>query len=440
MLSPPRKLRIAILGASFCAFTCVTAVAQTASGIPGPNVNIIGPTASPDEIPDKTFKQQNEPSCAVQPSNPQNVFCGYNDYRGVDISTIGDAWIGASMSRNGGETWTSRLVPGFPGSPGTLNEAFAADATVAAVPGMALLGFIAAGRDSNSPGGMYLQLWPEENKEDGAPWSYLTTVPVFGGTSGQFVDKPAMLVTLSGGAVAPATLPGGTVLKLAPAVIHVAYANFSGNDSNNSASIYYIKSTDYGKTWSNKNKLSESIALNQGVALAANTDFLLAVWRQFDKNNNQADSFAYALSTNGGDNWSKPATVPLPASQICTLDHPTQLPEGNYAFRTKALPSLVSDGKRFYLIWARRTIDEFGNPSCTRGRSRIAYLTTDGTTWDPTIRLVDRAAEQATEARAPVHACGVLGGRGGRGVVVRHARRPLLPERLVWPLQPLHRG
>ncbi len=396
MRSPPRKLRIAILGASFCAFTCVTAVAQTASGIPGPNVNIIGPTASPDEIPDKTFKQQNEPSCAVQPSNPQNVFCGYNDYRGVDISTIGDAWIGASMSRNGGETWISRLVPGFPGSPGTLNEAFAADATVAAVPGMALLGFIAAGRDSNSPGGMYLQLWPEENKEDGAPWSYLTTVPVFGGTSGQFVDKPAMLVTLSGGAVAPTTLPGGTTLNLAPAVIHVAYANFSGNDSNDSASIYYVKSTDYGKTWSNKNKLSESVALNQGVALAANADTVLAVWRQFDKNNNQADSFAYSLSTNGGDNWSKPATVPLPASQICTFDQPTQLPEGNYAFRTKALPSLVSDGRRFYLIWARRTLDEFGNPSCTRGRSRIAYLTTDGTTWDTTIGLVD--PKQSTDA------------------------------------------
>jgi hypothetical protein len=236
---------------------------------------------------------------------------------------------------------------------------------------------------------MFLQLWPEENKEDGAPWSYLATQNIFGGTSGQFVDKPAMLVTLSGGTPVPTTLPGGATRNLAPAVIHVAYANFSGNDSNDSASIYYIKSTDYGKTWSNKNKLSESIALNQGVALAAKGDTVMAVWRQFDKNNNQADSFAYAISMNGGDNWSKPATVPLPASQICTFDQPSQLPEANYAFRTKALPSLVSDGNRFYLIWARRTVDEFGIQSCTRGRSRIAYLTTDGTSWDTTIRLVD---------------------------------------------------
>ena len=389
MLTPLRKVRISILGAGVVAFFSVAAVAQSVGvGIPGPNVNIIGPTASPDHIPDKTFKQQNEPSCAVQPSNPQNVFCGYNDYRGVDISTIGDAWIGASMSRNGGETWTSQLVPGFPNSPGTLNEGYAADATVAAVPGMALLGFIAAGRDSGSPGGMFLQRWPEANKEDGAPWSYLDTLNIFSGTSGQFVDKPAMLVTLSSGTPVETNL-NGTKLKLAPAVIHVAYANFSGNDVNDSASIYYIRSTDYGRTWSNKLKLSESIALNQGAALAAQGNTVLAVWRQFDKNNNQADSFAYARSTNGGVSWSKPATVPLPASQICTFDQPSQLPEANYAFRTKALPSLVNDGKRFYLIWARRTLDENGVASCTRGRSRIAYLTTNGTSWDTTIRLVD---------------------------------------------------
>ena len=163
-------------------------------------------------------------------------------------------------------------------------------------------------------------------------------------------------------------------------MIHVAYANFSGNDSNDSASI--IQSTDYGQSWSSKNKLSESIALNQGVALAANGDSVaFAVWRQFDKNNNQADSFAYASSKNGGRNWSKPATVPLSADQICTFDQPSQLPEATYALRTKALPSLVSDGRRFYLLWARRTFDEFGNPSCTRGRSRISYLTTDGTSW-----------------------------------------------------------
>jgi len=385
-----RKIRISILGASLVAFVSVPAVAQSVGvGIPGPNVNIIGPTASPEQVPDKTFKQQNEPSCAVQPSNTQNVFCAYNDYRGVDIATIGDAWIGASTSRNGGETWASRLVPGFPGSTASLNEGYAADATVAAVPGMALLGFIAAGRDGASPGGMFLQLWPEENKEDGAPWSYLVTQKIFGGTSGQFVDKPAMLVTLSGGTPVPTTLPGGATRKLAPAVIHVAYADFTGNDPNDSASIYYIRSTDYGKTWSHKSKLSESIALNQGVALAANGDSVLAVWRTFDKNRNQPDSFAYAVSTNGGNSWSKPATVPLPASQICTFDQPSQLPEANYAFRTKALPSLAADGQRFYLIWARRTLDENGIASCTRGRSRIAYLTTDGTSWDTTISLVD---------------------------------------------------
>jgi hypothetical protein len=378
------------IGATLLTIVTTTAVGQTAAtGIPGPNVNIIGPTPDPAQVPDKTFKQQNEPSCAVQPANPQNIFCAYNDYRGVDIATIGDAWIGASITRNGGDTWTSRLVPGFPGDASAYGYAFAADATTAAAPGLALLGLMAAGRDPNSPGGMLLQRWTEENKEDGAPWAYLDTKPILSGTSGQFLDKPAMLVTLSGTTPVLTALTATVSRNLVPAVIHVAYANFSGNDTNDSASIYYTRSTDYGKTWSNKNKLSESIALNQGVALAANGNKMLAVWRQFDKNSNQPDSFAYAVSTNAGIGWSKPATVPLPANSICPFDQPSQLPESNYAFRAKSLPTLVSDGRRFYLFWAKRTSDGNNVTDCVRGRSRIVYLSTDGTSWDSTPGFVD---------------------------------------------------
>lgn len=213
------------IGATLLTIVTATAVGQTAApatGIPGPNVNIIGPTPDPAQIPDKTFKQQNEPSCAVQPASPQNDFCAYNDYRVVDIATIGDAWIGASITRNGGETWTSRLVPGFAVDASALGYAFAADATTAAVPGMAFSGLMAARRNANSPGGMFLQRWTEENKDDGAPWKYLDTKPIFSGTSGQFLDKPAMLVPLSGTTPVSTALTPTVSRNLVPAVIYVA--------------------------------------------------------------------------------------------------------------------------------------------------------------------------------------------------------------------------
>ena len=65
--------------------------------IPGKNVNIIGPPPLySNEIPDLGLRQQNEPSCAVNPVNPTQICCGFNDYRGIDIPEIGDAWEGLS--------------------------------------------------------------------------------------------------------------------------------------------------------------------------------------------------------------------------------------------------------------------------------------------------------------------------------------------------------
>jgi hypothetical protein len=53
-----------------------------AQGIPDDrNINIVGvnpPTAS-NAVPDAGLKQQNEPSCAMKPSNPLQILCAFND-------------------------------------------------------------------------------------------------------------------------------------------------------------------------------------------------------------------------------------------------------------------------------------------------------------------------------------------------------------------------
>ena len=58
---------------------------------------------------------------ACSSRNPQNCIAGANDYRTVDIpfpdvgeKMTGDAWLGWYTTKNGGLTWRTRLLPGFP--------------------------------------------------------------------------------------------------------------------------------------------------------------------------------------------------------------------------------------------------------------------------------------------------------------------------------------
>ncbi len=91
----------------------------TAQGpVPGANVNVISGNG-PDG--DWTMQRQNEPSMSCSSRNPQHCLAGANDYRSVDIPfppdanrVTGDAWLGWYTTRDGGLTWRTRLLPGFP--------------------------------------------------------------------------------------------------------------------------------------------------------------------------------------------------------------------------------------------------------------------------------------------------------------------------------------
>ena len=58
---------------------------------------------------------------ACSSRNPQNCLAGANDYRTVDLPVpdigeriTGDAWLGWYTTKDGGLTWRTRLLPGFP--------------------------------------------------------------------------------------------------------------------------------------------------------------------------------------------------------------------------------------------------------------------------------------------------------------------------------------
>ncbi len=87
------------------------------------NVNMVSGTQWPGGDP--YLRQQNEPSVAVgYGRNPLHLLAAANDYRSVDIpfnaaarpddEDNGDAWIGIFKSKDGGNTWWSTLLDGYP--------------------------------------------------------------------------------------------------------------------------------------------------------------------------------------------------------------------------------------------------------------------------------------------------------------------------------------
>src|SRR5437764_9676239 len=103
---------------AFVVFLCVLSLSSSAQ-VAGQNINMVSGTQPIGGDP--YLQRQNEPSMAVSTRNPQHLLAGANDYRSVDIPfppdsavETGDAWMGVFTSIDGGQTWKSTLLPGFP--------------------------------------------------------------------------------------------------------------------------------------------------------------------------------------------------------------------------------------------------------------------------------------------------------------------------------------
>ena len=422
---------------SFCRGTLLTLLVILLAGFAapvvraqsaGPNVNMVSGTGWTNGDP--FLQRQNEPTIAVSTRNTLHLVAGANDYRGVDIPGLlgiperGDAWLGLFKSFDGGQTWQSTLLPGYPldASPQGLASPIhgfqaAADPTVRpGTNGLFYYSGLAFNRGTNPASMVFVSRFIDNNnKENGDPThfngsltnlaptdpiQYLGTVAIQSGTSSVFLDKPWIATDIPRGSATcqvPFTKSDGTqgTQTIPAGRVFLSYSSFVGTTS----SIMFTYSSNCGATWSKPVQLSQSNTLNQGsiVVVAPTYDedndgdsdpedaIVYVAWRRFNLNG-KSDALMIAKSSDGGESFGKPvAAVSFPSSCGtspqgigCAFDQG----ESGTEFRSNAYPAMtVDDTGRVYLAWSQRQAS---------GDGRIMMqVTADCTNWSASPALVD---------------------------------------------------
>jgi hypothetical protein len=354
----------------------------------GTNVNMVTGTQWPGGDP--FLQRQNEPSMAISSRNPLHMVAGDNDYRSVDLPAVsgevaptGDAWLGWFTSFDGGQTWTSTLIPGYPQDTSLAGElspihglGAGADPTVrAGTNGMFYYSGLAFNRQAGGASKVFVATYTDDNNlEGGNSIRYLWTTTVDTGTSNLFEDKPAMAVDIprswSGACIVP-TLPLQNTQIFRAGTVYVAWTQFTGAESNGLAAIMFSRSIDCGLTWTRPAQISGTAKTNQGAALAIdpNSGALYITWRVFAATSpTQADAIMYVASFNGGSTFTKPALV----ADINAFDQG----ETPVSFRTNDYPTIaVDDASHVYVGWAQRDVGNAATLAANGGDARIVVET-----------------------------------------------------------------
>ena len=402
------------LGISLLAGLACVQSAWAQGPTPGQNVNMVSGTKWPGGDP--FLQRQNEPSIAVSSRNPQHLLAGANDYRTVDLpypdvssdddtpcpanQKCAEPWLGVFKSRDGGETWQSVLLPGYPQdvSPEGLRSPLkkfitASDPVVrAGTNGLFYFSGIAFDRGTNNGVVFVARFVDLNNKENGDVTQgrdsirYVDTIPVANGTSTQFLDKPVVAVDVPRGSdTCTIQVPedGTTVLQTVPAGnVYLAYTSVSNPLPGVFLSqIYLTRSTDCGATWSSPHLISQFYAKSQGATIQIDpeTGIIFVAWRVL-ATGNQPDAIVVAASLDGQIFTPGIPVVALPPFNPLNPTGPSFFDQATTgaSFRTIAFPALaVGDSGSpwiigpIYLAWAQRGV----GPS---GDARIMMLAVPG--------------------------------------------------------------
>ncbi|MFQ5874143.1 MAG: sialidase family protein [Dehalococcoidia bacterium] len=349
-------------------------------------------------------RHQNEPTVAINPSNPKVIVAGANDY--CTTASVGDAWMGFYVSTDGGKKWVNSLNPGYPfdNSPEGQASPIFLRAFASGDPIMdwdnenrLFYGGIAFNRIAPNPSGLItptngdviVSTWQQDL---GTPlgMKYLSTVIVGEGTPsafffGRFNDKPSLRVDDWAGSPHEGN-------------VYVAWTLFPGGGQDQ---ILFSRSTDHGATFSKPIKISKRIASAQGSDIAVAPDgTVYVVWRQFAfPSRGTVNAIAFVKSTDGGVTFSRPEVITtiLPYDRVDArgapqLSHARDCGDGpfhcvsDFVFhRVATLPQTVADDDgNVYVTW-EEVVPAADNGDTYRpdGQARVVVTrsTDGGMTW-----------------------------------------------------------
>jgi len=261
--------------------------------------------------------RQNEPAVAVDPRNTNVILGSSNDYcgvynRGAAAGAVGPIWLGYYRSEDSGDSFVSSLVPGYPDDQSpyrSLSQARTAGA------GDPVIAWDAQGRaffgseSSDDPAGslktfgdVFVARYVNSGGgtiNDGKRYAG-TTIVARGSSApfllGKFNDKTTI--------EADHNTDGRCDNN-----VYFAYSRFSGNRGG--VGIYFSRSTNHGATFTHPYKVSQTISDVQfpDIAVTGNSNLYL-VFRSFASGRGpEGNSLYYVKSTNCGATFSRPKVL-----------------------------------------------------------------------------------------------------------------------------------
>jgi len=283
--------------------------------------------------------RQNEPSVAIDPRDTRVILGSSNDYCGVyqnvggRLVPVGPIWLGYYRSQNGGQSFVSSLVPGYPQDTSPyatlahIRTASSGDPVIAwDSQGRAFFG----SESSDDPAGtkktfgdVFVATFDNPDGPSGATINdgkrFVGSEVVAKGSSapnllGKFNDKTAIEADRTGTAC--------------DANVYFAWSRFTGNRG--SVAIYFSRSTDHGATWSSPMKLSGAKDVQfPDIAITGN-GHVYVTWRTFEAQSGSQDSIEYAKSVDCGDTFAPPTTIrTILANDAVDVADPQATPAGS---------------------------------------------------------------------------------------------------------------
>jgi hypothetical protein len=253
--------------------------------------------------------RENEPAVTVDPRNTSVLLGSSNDYcgvynRGALAGAVGPIWLGYYRSLDGGSSFTSSLVPGYPDdtSPyAALSQSRTASAGDPVVAwdnhGRAFFGSESNGDPAGSAktfGDVFVARFRNPDGPD-APTTtrdgleyYGSTVIARGSSApnllGVFHDKTAIEADRTGGAC--------------DGYVYFSWARFTAGKNSN---IYFARSTDHGVTWSQPHTITTSVKNVQDPDISVTGNgHVYVTFDEGSTNSGQTEGIGVAKSTDCG--------------------------------------------------------------------------------------------------------------------------------------------